>query len=92
MCLFLCTHAWMPACLFQEDLEYPNAKQSSGESLIEAGLVGNQAFLKALKTVDLMHKENVHIRLPYLVNLESQGFNLNYTQEKFFKISPTFLF
>lgn len=68
--------------LYWDDLEYPADKQSSGESCIEAGVVANHAFLKALKTVDSLHKD-LHIRLAYLVNLEIQACNLNDTQEEF---------
>lgn len=48
---------------------------------MEAGSVAKQAFRKALKTVDLLHKEDLHIVLAYLVNLESQACNLIDTQK-----------
>lgn len=73
-------------------MEYHTDKQSSGDWFIEAGLVGNHAFLKALKAVDSVPKENLHIRLACLVNLESQSCNLSATQEKFLKIFSTFWF
>lgn len=81
MYILVGVHAWM--LLYWDDLEYPAVKQSSGESCIEAGVVANHAFLKALKRVDSLHKEDLHIRLAYLVNLEIQACNSNDTQEEF---------
>ena len=52
----------MLGCVFWGDVECPADKESSREHLIEAGLVANCAFLKALQTVDLLCKEDLHIR------------------------------
>lgn len=53
----------MLGCMVWEDLEYSADEHSSGECRIEASLVANQAFLKALETTDSLHKEDFHIRL-----------------------------
>ena len=68
-------------------MEYPNAKQSSGESLIEAGLVGNHTFLKALKTVDSMQRKCAH-QIAIFSEFRKSGLQFKlYTGEIFKNIS-----
>lgn len=53
----------MLGCVFWEDLEYSTDEHNSREYLIDTSLVANHAFLKAVETVDSVHKEDLHMRL-----------------------------